>query len=245
MSSLSRSALLAAVTLTALATSSAVAGAQNVIPGDVNAGKVVGTSLPGVSVTVTQPSLSAVTVAVANSSGLNLRCAGPDTNGTVGATVTRAPIAQAAVQYYANFAHKADPVSVFGSSGNVQNQNGTITAQVPFGPVLGLLPSGSVAPIVGDAYAARDWISRSNNAALMAGHAGTISQFSVNNGTTQTYTATLSPPSNGQRTDFAAGAFLVCTDPNGRAFAFAGYEGGIPPSPTNDGTLPIGSTGNR
>ncbi|MEH6819676.1 MAG: hypothetical protein V7706_07005 [Dietzia psychralcaliphila] len=240
-----RAALLATAILTTLTAAPAVAGAQNSIPGDVNAGKVVVTSLPGVAVTVTQPNLSSVTVSIANGSGRNLTCAGPEGNSTVGVSVTAAPVAQAAVHYYANFAHKSDPVSVFGSSGNVQNQDGTITAQVPFGPLLGLLPSGSIAPILGDAYAARDWIARSNTAAKMAGHAGTTGTFSVNNGATQSRTVALSPPSHGARTDFAAGAFLVCTDPGGQAYAFAGYEGGTPPSPSSNGTLPIGSTGNR
>ncbi|MDV8001825.1 hypothetical protein [Rhodococcus sp. IEGM 1408] len=240
-----KTALLSTATLTALAVAPAVAGAQNVIPGDVNAGKVVVTSLPGVIVTVTQPNLSAVTVGVANNSGRNLTCAGPEGNGSIGASVTTAPVTQAAVQYYANFAYKSDPVSAFGSSGNVQNQNGTITAQVPFGPLLGLLPSGSISPILGDAYAARDWISRGNTAAKMAGHAGTTGTFSVNNGATQSRSVPLSAPSSGPRTDFSAGAFLVCSDPNGQAYALAGYEGGVAPSPSNGGTLPIGSTGNR
>lgn len=241
-----RAALLATATLTALATVPAVAGAQNVIPGDVNAGKVVVTSLTGVRITVEQSNLHAVNVIVTNNSDRNLTCAGPEGNGSIGASVTTAPVAQAAVQYYANFAHKSDPVSTFGSAGNVQNQNGTITAQVPFGPLLGLLPSGSIAPILGDAYAARDWISRGNTAAKMAGHAGTIGTFFVNRGATpQARTVPLSAPSSGPRTDFSAGAFLVCTDPSGQAYAFAGYESGTAPSPSNDGTLPIGSTGNR
>lgn len=241
-----RAALLATATITTLAVLPATAGAQNVIPGDVNAGTVVVTTLPGVTVTVNQPDLTSVTVTVANNSGRNLACAGPTGNGSVGASVTPAPVAQAAVQYYANFAHKSEPVSVFGSSGNVQNQDGAITAQVPFGPLLGLLPSGSVAPILGDAYAARDWISRQNTSAKMAGHAGTTGAFSVNSGATSaTRTVPLSPPSNGPRTDFSAAAFLVCTDPAGQAYALAGYEGGTPPLPTNAGALPIGSLGTR
>ncbi len=241
MKTVTRLALTAA-TLSIAAALPAAATAQNVIPGDLNPGSVVVTSLPGVTVSVNQPNLSQVTVTVANASGKNLRCDGPTGGSGIGATVTPAPVAQAAIQYYANFAHKPEPLDRFGSSGNLGAGNGDLTVDIAWNPILAFLPSGSASPILGEAYAARDWIARQHTAAVTKGHAGASTQFTVNNSSNFSTTIDLGPPSNGPRTDFNAGAFLVCTSGNEK-FAFAGYENG-PPGP-NEGALPIGSVGRR
>lgn len=220
----------------------ATATAQNVIPGDLNPGNVVVTSLPGVSVTVTQPNLSQVDITVTNASGKNLRCDGPAGKSGIGATVTPAPVAQAAIQYYANFAHKPEPLDRFGSTGNLGAGDGDLTVDIAWNPILAFLPSGSASPLLGEAYSARDWIARQHTAAVTKGHAGTSTEFTVNNGVSFPTTIDLGPPSNGPRTDFDAGAFLVCSSGNER-FAFAGYENGAPGP--NDGALPIGSIGRR
>ena len=237
---------LASVAATALALTvptTAISSAQNVIPGDLEAGKVVITWLPGVTVTVTQPSTSTVNFALQNASGRSLTCNGPENNSGIGATATVDRVAQAAVQYYANFPYKTAPQDRFGSTGNVSPGDDALTVDIGWSPILGFLPTGSVAPFLGDAYAARDWISRQHSAATVKGHTGTTGSFSVNNGSTHNGTIPLGPPTNGARTDVSAGVYLVCTS-GSDAFAFAGYENG-PPSPTNAGTLPIGSTGNR
>lgn len=244
MKSVTRFGTLAVASAMAFAAaSSGAASAQNVIPGDLNPGNVVVTWLPGVTVTVTQPNLSQVTVAMTNTSGRNLSCNGPNGDSGIGATVTPAPVAQAAVQYYANFAHKPEPLDRFGSTGNLGAGDGDLTVDIGWNPILAFLPSGSASPILGEAYAARDWISRNHTTARTKGHAGASGALTVNNGATATTTVNLDPPTNGPRTNFDAGAFLVCTSGSER-YAFAGYENG-PPSPTNAGTLPIGSVGTR
>lgn len=243
MKSATRLALTAATALAISAAAPVSASAQTVIPGDLNPGSVVVTWLPGVTVNVTQPNLSQATVTVQNASGKNLRCDGPEGGSGIGATVTPARVAQAAIQYYANFAHKPAPMDRFGSTGNLGAGEGDLTVDIGWNPILAFLPSGSAAAALGEAYAARDWISRQHTAAMTQGHAGTSTQFTVNNGNTFSTTINLGPPSNGPRTDFDAGAFLVCTSGDEK-FAFAGYENG-PPSPSNAGTLPIGSVGRR
>ena len=235
MKSATRAALATAMVLS-LAAAPATASAQNVIPGDLNPGNVVITWLPGVSVDVTQSptSLDKVTVTVTNNSGLSLWCNGPEENSGIGATVTTGPVAQAAMQYYANFEHKPDPKDNLGS--------GAYGAIIEWNAILAFLPTGSISPMFGPAYAARDWISRQHTAATLNGHTGTSTQFTVNHGQIFPTTITLSPPSNGPRTDFDAAAYLVCTS-GGKTYAFAGYENG-PPGP-NEGALPIGSVGRR
>jgi len=235
--------LLAATALAITAVTTPASQAQNVIPGDLAAGKTVITWLPGVEITVTQPNTASVNFTIRNNSGRNLTCNGPANNSGIGATATPARVAQAAVQYYANFPFKPDPKDSFGSTGNVGAGDGDLTVDIGWAPILGFLPTGSIAPFLGDSYAARDWISSKHTAATVKGHTGTIGSFSVNNGGTSNQTINLGPPTNGPRTDFDAGVYLVCTSGND-AYAFAGYENG-PPSPTNEGTLPIGSTGNR
>lgn len=237
MKSATRIALATATALTFAATAPVTASAQNVIPGDLNPGNVVITWLPGVTVNVTKPNPSQVSVQFVNNSGINLRCNGHDNNSGVGATVTTGPIAQAAMQYYANFAHKPDPADSFGS--------GDMGAKIEWNAILSFLPSGSAAPIFGEAYAARDWISRQHTAATLRGHTGTSGAFTVNNGNSFTTNppVNLSTPSNGPRTDVDAAAYLICTS-GSQAYAFAGYENGAP-RPTNDGALPIGSIGRR
>lgn len=238
-----RHAAIAASALSAVVALPAAATAQNVIPGDLTPGNVVVTSLAGVSVSVTQPDLSRVTVSTTNNSGKDLRCDGPEGGSGIGVTVTPDEVAQAAMQYYANFAYQPAPQDRFGSTGNLGAGDGDLTVDIAWNPILAFLPTGSIAPMFGEAYAARDWIASQHRRAVTQGHAGTSTQFSVNNGTTFTTTVTLNPPSAGPRTDFDAGAFLVCTSGTEK-FAFAGYENG-PPSPTNDGALPIGSVGRR
>lgn len=233
---------LTAAALSVAASLSATAAAQNVIPGDLNPGSVVVTSLPGVTVTVTQANLSQVTVTLANASGKNLRCDGPAGGSGIGATVTPAPVAQAAIQYYANFAHKPEPLDRFGSTGNLGAGDGDLTVDIAWNPILAFLPSGSASPVLGEAYAARDWIARQHTAAVTKGHAGVSTQFTVNSGNSFSTDINLGPPSNGPRTDFNAAAFLVCTS-GAEKFALAGYENGAPGP--NDGALPIGSIGRR
>ena len=230
-------AALATATVLSIAATPAAASAQNVIPGDLNPGNVVITWLPGVTVDVTQSpsSLDTVTVTVTNNSGIELWCNGPDQNSGIGATVTTGPVAQAAMQYYANFEYKPDPKDNLGS--------GDYGAIIEWNAILAFLPTGSASPIFGPSYAALDWIARQHTAATLKGHTGTSDRFTVRNGQIFPTTITLSPPSNGPRTDFDAAAYLVCTG-GGKTYAFAGYENG-PPSPTNDGTLPIGSIGRR
>lgn len=241
---LTRATLIAATSLLIGTVSPGAASAQNVIPGDLEAGKTVVTWLPGVEITVSQPNLSSVSFTVRNTSGRDLTCNGPANNSGIGAIATPARVAQAAVQYYANFPYKADPKDSFGSTGNVGAGDGDLTVDIGWGPILGFLPTGSIAPFLGDSYAARDWISRQHGAATMKGHTGTTGTFTVYSGSTPSNrTIPLGPPSNGPRTDFDAAVYLVCTSGD-QAYAFAGYENG-PPSPTNAGTLPIGSTGNR
>lgn len=244
MRTATRLALTVATTLSVAAALPAAVTAQNVIPGDLNPGNVVVTWLPGVTVTVTQPNESQVNVSVANNSGKNLTCDGPTGGSGIGVTVTSAPVAQAAIQYYANFTHKPEPLDRFGSTGNLGAGDGDLTVDIAWNPILAFLPSGSAAPLLGEAYAARDWIARQHSVAVTKGHAGTSPNFTVNNGTTANRPPIiLGPPSNGARGPFDAGAFLVCTSGDEK-FAFAGYENG-PPSPTNAGTLPVGSTGTR
>lgn len=211
------------------------AAAQNVIPGDLNPGKVVVTWLPGVTVNVTQPSLERVEVAVTNTSGIGLRCSGPNDNSRDGITVTTGPVAQAAMQYYANFEHKPDPADSFGS--------GAYGAQIEWNAILSFLPTGSVAPMFGPAYAARDWISRQHDAARAKGHTGTSTSFGVGAGGTTKVDVPLSPPSHGPRTEFDAAAFFVCTS-GANTYAFAGYEN-APPSSPGTGAVASGSLGPR
>ncbi|MGN7226974.1 hypothetical protein ACTHQW_11620 [Dietzia maris] len=251
MSRTPRASLIAAATLAiAAAATPAAAMAQNVIPGDLDAGKTVITSLSGVDIAVTQPDSASVRFVMTNNSGRNLTCNGPANNSGIGATATTARVAQAAVQYYANFPYKPDPKDSFGSTGNVGAGDGDLTVDIGWAPILGFLPTGSIAPFLGDSYAARDWISSQHYAATMKGQTGTTPSFSLNSGAAPlTRTISLGPPSNGvrDRDKLDAGVYLVCTSGSGnnlQAFAFAGYENG-PPSPTNEGTLPIGSTGNR
>ena len=213
--------------------------AQNVIPGDTNPGTTVVTALSGVSITVTQPTISTVTVAMTNSSGRNLNCRGMDTAKPIGGTVTEARVAQSSLAYYAAFPYKPEPSPVFGSTA----ANNTVGANIPLGPILGFLPTGSIAPALGAAYAARDAIASDHAAAAQAGHTGTIGEFTVNNNATVTRTVTLGPPAYGQRTDFQAAVFTVCSEPSGRAYAFAGYEGGVEPEVPGGGLLRSGSLG--
>lgn len=174
-----------------------------------------------------------------NSSGRNLTCSGLDSDNPIGATVTEARVAQSSLAYYSAFAYKPDPSPVFGSTA-AGNQIG---AKIPLAPILGFLPTGSIAPMLGAAYAARDAIAGDHAKATQAGHTGTVASFTVNNNATVNRTVTLGPPAYGQRTDFQAAAFLVCSDPSGRAYAFAGYEGGVEPEVPEAGLLRSGSLG--
>jgi len=242
-----RASLIAAAAMAIAAVAApTTALAQNVIPGDLAAGKTVITWLPGVDIAVTQPDSASVRFVMTNNSGRNLTCNGPANDSGIGATATTARVAQAAVQYYANFPYKPDPKDSFGSTGNVGAGDGDLTVDIGWAPILGFLPTGSIAPFLGDSYAARDWISSQHYKATMKGQTGTTANFSLNSGAAPlTRTINLGPPSNGVRdmNKLDAGVYLVCTSGDD-AFAFAGYENG-PPSPTNEGTLPIGSTGNR
>lgn len=234
MKSATRLAAAATAAFALVATSAATVSAQNVIPGDLKPGSTVVTSLPGVTIDVDQPDVSTVTVTMSNNSGMNLRCNGHNDDSEIGATVTTGAVAQAAMQYYAYFAYQPNPANTLGS--------GNYGALIDWGAILSFLPSGSVAPLFGESFAARDWISRNHTAATLKGHTGTASQFTVNNASSfTTPPITLSRPSNGPRTDFDAAAYLICTS-GSQAYAFAGYENG---PPTNDGALPIGSIGRR
>lgn len=243
--SLRRTAVAAAAATGLVVSGLATASAQNVIPGDTNPGQTIVTGRDGVAITV--DAVDRVTGAVSgtfvNESGSNLNCTSPDANpDTVrGGTVSTAAVIDRSMDYYTRFQNTQPGQVTAGSSIPLLGQAGV---DVPFWPLFQLLPTGSAAGSLSDGVSEGADIANANQDALMRGMVGRIGTFTVNNGVTNNWSTTLSPPSIGERGTDPLGVIFVCRvgAASGQHFAFAGYEDVPPPEP-GTGSLDTGSLG--
>ena len=241
----------AALAAVPLVLAPATAGAQ--VPGEDESTQVVVVDSSDLRVTVDDHAADspAVTGSVQNNTDHALTCAGPKGKDSYAGETTEAGIVAEAMRYYTTYPWTAAP-SINASvtiMGNYPIDLGSVETYIP------AAIAGSIRPDLG----ARRSIADKYTAARLAGKVGRTATFSVPAHTSQTFTSTLGDPSAGARPDFVAGAFFVCTDETGQAYAFAGYEGGAAPAegtgslgsaslPTGSlptGSLPSGSTGSR
>lgn len=232
----------------ALVAGAGTASAQNSIPGDTNPGTTVvaGSAVATITVDAAAADATGVTGKVTNTSSSSLSCTGPTGNSPLAGTVTDATVVAASDDYYAAHSFKPDPNTKIDLASIPFV--GKVSADIGLGGLLDFLPTtGSLAPMFGEAWAARAAITEGYTVAGQAGHNGTVPKFSVPAGGTTEWTSQLGRPSSGPRTDFQAGAFFICTSGNGALYRLAGYEGGTTPtgrpSAAGTGSLDTGSLG--
>ena len=222
-----------------------VAGAANVIPGDTDPGVTIITSQPGVTVTIDEVDrvTGAVSGTFVNESGSNLTCTSPNPNPNLqrGGTVSTATVVQDSLEYYTQF--QSDQAGTV-SAGSSVPLIGRVGVNVPFWPLLQLVPTGSLAGSLSDGTAEAADIVTAHTDAKLRGLVGDVSTFTVNNGVTRPWNTTLSPASIGERGDDQLGVIFVCRigAATGQHYAWVGYEGGAPPAPET-GSLSGGSLG--
>ncbi len=218
-----------------------IAAAQNVIPGDTDPGLTIVTGHPGT--TVTFDAVDRVTGAVSgtflNESGMNLNCTStnPNPNLKRGGTVSTAEVIRNSLDYYKLF-QSGQPGGI--NAGSSIPFIGRAGVDAAFWPLLQLLPTGSVG-LLSEGTAEATAIGNAHTEAKMHGMVGEVNTFTVNNGATHNWTATLSPASIGERGQDKLGALFVCrVGTAGQNYAWAGYEAGAPPAPET-GSLENGS----
>lgn len=245
----------AAVATTAVAglalAGAGIAGAANVIPGDTDPGVTIVTSQPGVTVTI--DSVDRTTGAVAgtfvNNSGMNLNCTAPNPNPNLqrGGTVSTATVVRDSLDYYTQY--QSDQAGTIAAGSTVLITK--VGVNVPFWPLLQLVPTGSLSGSLSDGTAESATIANAHTEAKMHGLVGEVGTFTVNNGATKAWNTTLSPAAIGQRGTDELGAIFVCrvgTNANVPHYAWVGYESGVAPAPdtdTDSGSLanaPLGSS---
>ncbi|QCQ91028.1 hypothetical protein [Rhodococcus sp. SGAir0479] len=224
-----------------------VAGAANVIPGDTDPGRTIITSQPGVTVTIdtVDRATGAVTGTLVNQSGMNLNCTSPNPNPGLqrGGTVSAATVIRDSLDHYTRF--QSDQAGAINAGSNIFLV-GRAGVDIPFWPLLQLLPSGSLAGSLSDGTAESAEIANAHQDAKMRGLVGELATFTVNNGVTRPWSTTLSPAAIGERGKDQLGAIFVCRvgADTGQHYAWVGYEGGAAPAPVDDtGSLASSSAG--
>lgn len=249
-----RTAALATAAAAALlaATGTAVAHADNVVPGADTSGRVVIVDSGALTVTVAPAGAAAteITGTVANTGTTPFTCAGPSAADPTAGDVSDAGTVAAAMEYYRTQLYRQAPQLPLEFDTGIPFVGTIKLGTLDFGSAGGSLDQAG--SLTGPAAGARKDIATSHAAARQAGHTGLVPALAtVAPGQTVPFTAPLGLPSSGARTDFDAAVFLLCTEPSdtaapGQAYAFAGYEKGAPaPSApaAGGGSLGTGSLG--
>ncbi|GAA1053735.1 hypothetical protein [Dietzia natronolimnaea] len=246
--------LTAAVAAACLAVGAAgSAGAQGqvtVVPGDSGDGRTVIVNNPGMTVNVTSVNRETgqVQVQMQNNLGFTVFCEAPtqDSAARFGGTVTLAPVAEQAGEYYTRFQNtKAETVTII--------QSGS-TITIPLWQLTQFVPTGSVGAIAGEAVQLRSQIVEGTTRARVSGLYGTTPSFQMTNGATVTRTINLGIPTTNTRAEDKIGFFTVCgqgtnsaaVQGNAQLYGWTAFEEGWPPPvviPENTGSLATGSLG--
>ena len=224
----------------------ALLGATGLMAGSgVAAAQISPMALPGtddstIQVAVGQDEMAEVTVDSAgadateitgtftNTSGGPLTCAAPGGGGDAG-TVTEADLVDRSLAYLTG-----DLITGGGGLGIPGLNPGSVDVILGTGS-LGSLGLGDPAAVELDA------IQQAQDEERLKGHYGTVESFTLADGATKEWTATLSVPS-GDRTDFEAAALFTCSQDD-QWYAFAGYEENDDADSDTSGSLGSGSLG--
>lgn len=217
-----------------LVAGSGVAAAQtvspNALPGtDDSAIQVaVGHDLATVEVDDVDETSTEVEGTIENTSDGPLNCAALDSPATSDAvTVTNADLVDRSLAFL------TDNLVAGGGGLGIPGLNpGSLDVMLGTGS-LGSLGLGDPAAVELDA------IQQGQDAAELAGHYGTAQGFTLAEGETEEWTATLSVPT-GDRTDFDAAALITC-EQDDQWYAFAGYEEDDDSNGNGGGSLDLGS----
>lgn len=212
------------------------------LPGASADGTVVVTDSPRVKVDVEAADAASgtVKVTVKNTYDHKFRCAAPGAApkdskpAELPNAVATADIVSQAVSYY-----REQPFSP------KDGVAAPILGVVPTTPFLKYVPAGSLGRLFGKDIATRASLARQWDSARLAGHTAELAPFDLEPLATQEFTVKLNAPGNGERTEFAAGALLYCTDVTAdpkQSYIFAGYQPGAKPAPATAGSSrPAGS----
>lgn len=242
--SIRRTAVAAAAAVGLALAVPAGAVAQNVIPGDTPPAAPTLTNLPGVEATVdaVDRETGAVSGKFTNNTGRNLTCTNPHPNPEMarGGTMSTESVIELSMDYYSRFRPTYPGAVDINESLPI---GGDVKVYGPLWPILQLLPTGSAAAFLAPEVAASAEITELQTDATARGLTGAIGVFTVGDGVTHDWSATLGRAGYGARGDDRLGALFVCRegDASSQHYAFAGYQEVDEDEDT--GTLPSGSLG--
>lgn len=242
--SIRRTAVVAAAAVGLALAVPAGAAAQNVIPGDTLPPAPTLTNLPGVEAAISEVDreTGVVSGTFANNTGRDLTCTNPHPNPEMarGGTVSTVAVIEQSMDYYSRFRPTyPGAVDIEESLPLV----GDLAIYGPLWPILQLIPTGSAAAFLAPEVAASAEITELQNHATARGLTGAIGVFTVNDGDTHNWQATLGRAGYGARDNDRLGALFVCRegDAQSQHYAFAGYEEIDEDEDTDN--LPSGSLG--